>query len=208
MGQLALSGIWEVVLVEKATPWGVPAADVTLLTTLRAAASAAFAKVQDKTMRTHMDVVVCQEAFKALIGHMRYLKANFFNCPPRTEEEMESLGLSTRKPPVPVPAPTTCPEIDIDTSMLRQLSVRYRDAGSTTWGKPAGVRGADIRWAISDTPVTETAKLTHAAFDTATPHTIHFTGDDRGKTVYISARWQNTTDGVGPFGEIVAAIIP
>jgi hypothetical protein len=201
-----MSVLWLEVLADKSSDWGVPSADVTLLSTLRSAASAAYVKVQDKTTRTHMDVVVCREAFKALILHMRYLKANFFNCPPRTEEEMESLGLSTRKPPVP--APTTCPEIDIDTSMIRQLSVRYRDAGSTTWGKPEGVRGADIRWAISDIPVTDTAALTQAAFDTATPHTIHFTGDDRGKTVYICARWQNTTEGVGPFGEIVAAIIP
>ncbi|MDR2898359.1 MAG: hypothetical protein LBU99_06030, partial [Spirochaetaceae bacterium] len=75
-------------------------------------------------------------------------------------------------------------------------------------GKPEGVRGIEFKWAILDTPPVSLDDLIHSAVDTATPHTFEFDERDRGKSLYICPRWENTRGQKGPWGEIEKAIIP
>jgi hypothetical protein len=74
--------------------------------------------------------------------------------------------------------------------------------------KPAGQHGAEIRWAISDTPVVDVAALARSSFDTRTPFTLEFQGHERGQTVYFCLCWENTRGEKGPWSEIQSAIIP
>jgi hypothetical protein len=41
-----------------------------------------------------------------------------------------------------------------------------------------------------------------------TPHTLQFTEEDRGKTVYIALRWQNERGNTGPWSDIKSTVIP
>jgi hypothetical protein len=41
-----------------------------------------------------------------------------------------------------------------------------------------------------------------------TPHSLDFPEEERGKTVYIAAAWQNERGIIGPWSEIQNAIIP
>jgi hypothetical protein len=70
------------------------------------------------------------------------------------------------------------------------------------------VHGAEIAWAILDTPPVNWDALTHSSFDTHTPFRLTFGGDQRGKTLYFALRWENTTGEKGPWNEIQNAIIP
>jgi hypothetical protein len=74
--------------------------------------------------------------------------------------------------------------------------------------KPYGVRGAEIRWAILPAPPTSQDDLVHSEFDTRTPYIFQFDIPQAGKTLYVCARWENTTGQKGPWSEIVSAIIP
>jgi hypothetical protein len=107
-----------------------------------------------------------------------------------------------------VPPPSTHPDFEIDTAELRQLTIHFRDAGSTHRGKPAGVHGAEICWEFLNAPPEKIEDLKRSEFDTATPHTLRFDESDRGKRVYICLRWENNKGDKGPWGEIMEAIVP
>jgi hypothetical protein len=127
-----------------------------------------------------------------------------------TDSDRESLGLPIRKTTrTPAPVATTYPEFEINCSMIRQLTIQFYDQGKQkTKGKPAGQHGAELRWGISDTQVIDAEDLSHSAFDTRTPFTLTFQGHDRGKTVYLCLRWENTRGEKGPWSDIKSAIIP
>jgi hypothetical protein len=103
----------------------------------------------------------------------------------------------------------TYPAYEIDSSTIRRLGVHFFDQKKkSTRGKPQGQHGAEIRWAILDSPPTKISDLTNSAFNTHSPFILDFDEDQRGKTVYFCLRWENTRGEKGPWSEIVSAIIP
>jgi hypothetical protein len=110
--------------------------------------------------------------------------------------------------PTPSGRPETYPEAEVDTSVIRQLTIRFWDSATKKRAKPAGVHGAEIRWALRDTPPSSEAELVNSDFDTASPFTLGFDEADRGRRVYFCLRWESTTNLKGPFGEISMAVIP
>jgi hypothetical protein len=109
---------------------------------------------------------------------------------------------------VRITAPTTFPEAETDTSIIRQITIRFWDSGSKKRGKPHGVHGAEIRWVLLDHPPASKAELINSDFATASPFTLRFGEEDRGKRLYFCLRWESTTNLKGPFGEIYSAVIP
>ncbi|MDR3193676.1 MAG: hypothetical protein LBT76_00110 [Tannerella sp.] len=129
--------------------------------------------------------------------------------PEVTDEDRINLGLHVPDDnPTPKPKPTTQIEATIDPSIIMQLTLRYRNAGSQSHAKPDGVHGAEIRWNILATPPASTEDLIHSEFSTRSPHTFTFDEDRRGKTVYFRLRWENTRGQKGPWSELYSAIIP
>jgi hypothetical protein len=126
-----------------------------------------------------------------------------------TDDDLKAMGIYIDpKHPSRNPAPDTKVEFEIDSSMIRRLIVRYRDAGSDSYAKPHGVHGVEIRWAILSTPPVKVDDLINSSFDTHTPFTLEFDEDQRGQTVYFCLRWEGTAGLKGPWSEIVHAIIP
>jgi hypothetical protein len=41
-----------------------------------------------------------------------------------------------------------------------------------------------------------------------TPHAIPFQEEERGRTVYIAAAWQNERGNIGQWSEILSAVVP
>ncbi|GMO63641.1 MAG: hypothetical protein Ta2A_10880 [Treponemataceae bacterium] len=144
---------------------------------------------------------------KAIRG---YVAAYLAHNPLVTEEDKAALGIPIYKQgKSPVPAPTTSPQLEPDTGTRRQVLVCYRDEDSNRRGKPKGVRGIDVRWAILDAPPTDLSQLTNAEFDTKAPLAIVFGEADRGKKVFMCGRWEIDREGIaGPWGDVEEAIIP
>ena len=88
------------------------------------------------------------------------------------------------------------------------FKIKFWNAGSKSKAKPPGTQGAEFGWIISDTPPTDWSQLKHSSFDTRSPITFTFEGEQRGKTFYFAARWENTNGEKGPWSEIKAVIIP
>jgi hypothetical protein len=104
--------------------------------------------------------------------------------------------------------PETYPEAEADTSVIRQITIHFWDNVTKKRGKPHGVHGAEIRWAILVHAPVSVDELTSSDFDTASPFTLKFDESQRGQRVYFSLRWETTTNLKGPFGEIYSAVIP
>jgi hypothetical protein len=125
------------------------------------------------------------------------------------EEDKRNYGIHTPDPtPSPVTAPTSFPEAKADTSVIRLVGIHFWDSVTKKRGKPHGVHGAEIRWAVLDRPPVSVAELAHSDFDTASPFTLTFDETDRGKRLYFCLRWETNTNLKGPDGEIYSAIIP
>jgi hypothetical protein len=104
--------------------------------------------------------------------------------------------------------PDSYPEAEPDTSVLRQITIRFWDSVTKKRGKPHGVHGAEIRWAILDHDPASVDELTNSDFDTASPFALKFDENQRGKRVYFCLRWETNTNLKGPYGEIYNAVIP
>ncbi|WP_062429633.1 hypothetical protein [Treponema endosymbiont of Eucomonympha sp.] len=170
---------------------------------------AAYARAEDPN-RGAADVLAKKEARAALETKARsVVRAHLAYGDTVTDDDRALMGLPLHdKTRTPVPAPHTYPTFEINTGVLRQLTLRFRDHDSSGWAKPEGAHGAEIRWDILPVPTVNPDALTHSAFSTRSPHTLVFSGDERGKTAYICLRWENTTGEKGPWGEISSAIVP
>ena len=126
-----------------------------------------------------------------------------------TDDYRLEMGIAIRPTHrTPAPVPTTYPIFTIDSSVIRRLTVNFRDQNSNRKAKPAGVSGAMIRWAILDTVPKDVEALINSALDPTSPFTLDFTESQRGKKVYFCLSWQNTKGEKGPWSEIGVAIVP
>jgi hypothetical protein len=193
----------------RAAAWGIAESKVAALQALKNTYAEKLAAAKAPN-RGKADVLAKNEARDALEAAMRpFVKAHLAYNEDVTDEDRVKMDIPTHKnKPSPIPPPSTHPDFDIDTAELRQLTIHFRDEGSTRRGKPAGVHGAEICWDFLNAPPENIGELKKSEFDTATPHTLHFDEGDRGKRVYICVRWENNKGDKGPWGEIMEAIIP
>jgi hypothetical protein len=127
-----------------------------------------------------------------------------------SDEDLVSMGMPARNTGrTPSPVEKSYPDYEIDSSTIRRLAIHYFDPTKrATRGKPPGQHGAEIRWAILDSPPKSINELVNSSFITRSPLILDFDESQRGKTVYFCLRWENTRGEKGPWSEIVSAIIP
>jgi hypothetical protein len=191
------------------TRWQVPSPDATLGQPL-ADFEAAFQAYLDPN-HGKIDTVRKNDTRKIVEKLIRtYVSAYLAHNPLVTEEDKTAMEITIYKTTrSPVPAPTTSPQLKPDTGTRRHIHVYYQDENSTRRGKPAGVRGVEIRWAVLDAPPADIAQLTNSSFDTKAPLDLEFSEADRGKKVFMCGRWEIDREGIkGPWGDIEEAIIP
>jgi hypothetical protein len=177
----------------------------TKLDVAEAPATRTKGSIDDKNVAKKSLVHAIREAVQ------RYLAHN----PDVTQKDHDDLGLPNYKTTrTPIPPPTDLVEL-----LLRQLAghrveVTFFPVSTNSTAKerreakPYGVRGAELAWAVLPEPPKSLADLTHSAFDTRSPYMFQFDIPDAGKTLYVCARWENTTGQKGPWGDIQNAIIP
>jgi hypothetical protein len=189
--------------------FNVPETALTPIQTLLTAYETAFEAAQNPN-RGKVDVLQKDEARDALKAAIRpFVKAYLAYNPAVSDADKENMGLplhdTTR---TPTPPPSTIPEADIDSSIIRQLTIHYKDNGSEKRGKPQGVHGVEIRSGLQENPPASVEELKGSAFDTASPYTFTYDESERGKKVFFCLRWENAKGEKGPWSEIYSAIIP
>jgi hypothetical protein len=169
----------------------------------------AWSAYQEPATRTPLITFEKNEARKVFEKPLRLLVRNLEVNPKVSDDDRRAMGvpiLSSSR--TPSPDPTSYPDFDVDSSLIRFLKIFFRDRGSERRAKPKGVHGCEIRWAVLDLPQVHVNDLVNSSFDTRSPFTLEFDDELRGKTVYFCLRWENTRGTKGPWSEIVSAIIP
>jgi hypothetical protein len=197
-------------LTTKITPWKIPQADVTELNNLSTAFANALAVTENPATRTKVTTQVKNTARKNAEDKARMVVRSYVTYNPAvTDADREAIGLPIHKTThTPVHIPTTFPEAEVRLPAPGVVEIHFRDTESEHKAKPVGVHGAEITYAILDTPPVDWDELTHSTFDTHTPQRLTFKGAERGKTLYFALRWENTRGEKGPWSEIQSVIIP
>jgi hypothetical protein len=191
--------------------WGITEADFARLLALQSDYLAKYAIAENPETRTPTAILAKNKARDVYIKEIRLIvKAHITYNPVVTDEDRKNMNLPIHKTTrTPVQVATTYPDIDIDSSTIRRLILHFFDQGQKkSKAKPSGQHGAEIRWAMLDTPPASLKDLVNSSFDTHTPFTLEFDQNERGRTVYFCLRWENTRGDKGPWSEIMSAIIP
>jgi hypothetical protein len=159
---------------------------------------------------THAAIVAKQECRRAYEKFLRDFVNKYIRYNDAvTDSDRANMGLpilSTKRTPSPVPS--TYPEHEVDTSVIRRITIHFKDNGASSKAKPRGVHGAEMRWVISPAQPARIEDMPHTAFDTHTPLTLEFTEEQRGNRLYFALCWINTRGDRGPWSEIGMAIVP
>jgi hypothetical protein len=198
------------IIVQILTRLGIPQAALTAVDTLRLTWNSKYAIAEAPTTRTKAAVREKNVARRSLEKALRaFIKEYLTYNSKMTDGDRDNLRLPIHKTTrTPSPDPKTKPGLRIDSSVIRQLIIFFRDEDSDSRAKPEGVHGVELRWAILDAFPASIDALIHSAFDTKSPFTLIFDESDRGKMVFFCLRWENTRGVKGPWSEIVMAIIP
>jgi len=165
----------------------------------------------EKTLVPHIPQLTTEKN-RVRITTERALRAfinRFLRWPPVSDLERDKMGIRNWDTiRTPQAAPTTVPEIEADTSVIRRISLRLRDFGATHWAKPEHVHGMELTWGIKDARPEHVGALPHFETETANPVVLTFEEDERGKRVFFAARWINNRAQGGPWSDIESAFIP
>jgi hypothetical protein len=175
---------------------------------------AAFENWMNPAERTQTKTTVLQDAENEFVPVYRqfyngYMKEN----PLVTNEDLVDCGFPKRRSGGGTPArkPTTLIEMETDTSNPAEVTIHYHDAESLGIAKPAGVHGGEFVYVVraaGEPAPKDWKELTNSVFDTRTPLTLTFTGEQRGMILYFASRWENTRGEKGPWNAILWVIIP
>jgi hypothetical protein len=86
--------------------------------------------------------------------------------------------------------------------------IHFRSFEKKGKGKPYGVHGAEISWALLEYPPVNLSDLTNTSFKTRPPLTLTFDYSKRGQTLYFAMAWVNTRGEKGPWSRIMNVIVP
>ena len=223
---------WVEKLKVKGAAWGIPNNVVTELEEFVESAEEMQAQAVSPNatpaIRHRRDRFVAE-----MVAFMRDLRRRRFFVPPLNEENLIELGL-----PVPDTVRTdhinVTEEVDfvLEIEGIRQVHVRCSKALRTfelrslrqaqtphiypgvlrsKTPKPSGIagwHGAVLDWGIFDAPPAEPDDLTNHTMASRTPHTLQFTEEERGRTVYVALRWQNERGNTGPWSDIKSTVVP
>jgi len=172
---------------------------------------AEWGEAYERTLRPHIPQLTAEKnrVRREVERALRAFINRFLRWPPVTDLDRDKMGVrnwDTIRTPQPVPS--TIPEIEVDTSVIRRLSMRLRDFGAGSWGKPDHVHGMEFAWGIADARPGAVGELPHLETETANPIVLFFEEDERGLRVFFAARWINNTAQAGPWSDVESAVIP
>jgi hypothetical protein len=188
--------------------WGFTEEEIFELTRLHADARIAFDR-NNGPGRGPATAAALKTTMDSLVAFMRDIRRRRIFVPPLSNADLARLGLRPHDTtPTPQPVPSSVPEIETITSVIRELRFRLRDFGSKHWGKPEHVHGFEFLWLIADARPAHVGHLSNIVTGTRNPVVLMFDEADRGKRVFFAARWVNNTLQPGPWSDIESAVIP
>jgi hypothetical protein len=222
--QLEMAKTWKTVLTANGTAWGMSSGQVAALDGLVAACDAADALVRGDDTRVNR--ATRRQTYKDLETWCREVKRMYLNEPPRSAQQIISLGLKphdtthTKKP-----VPTGFVELTVTYPGPHTVLVHAAPAA----GSPPDLEGANygvrLYWGVMPPggasvdvalgPLRELTRppvngdeLPHSVFFRRKKKKMDFLQEDSGKTAYLCARYENSKGEAGGWGVMISVVIP
>jgi hypothetical protein len=196
--------------VANQTRWDISASAIAALDAPIKNFDDALAVSENPETRTSAAIRKRDEARDALEYVLRpFIQGRIYNNRNVTDDDILAMGLPVHdRKPTQHPDREDTPEFFFSSKAPAVLDIGFRAKNTKARGKPKDAHGVEFRMLISDTPPKDWSELTRSEFATRSPLRVTFTGDERGKRIYIAARWENNRGGKGPWSEILDTIIP
>jgi hypothetical protein len=166
----------------------------------------------DRVTRSHLTAKAKDAAREELEPEVRWLEMALKSNKSVSIESLISLNINLNRGGYRTPneAPTDIVKHNIFVGIIRHILIYFGITGKKIIlrGKPKGVYGAEVRWAILDHVPLNISELHESEFSTRSPFDFEFSEEDRGKIFYFCIRWENTTGKKGPWSEIFEVRIP
>lgn len=195
-----------------ATAWTIPAAKITALATLRSAYELKYAVANNKNTQSPAATAARDASWKVLeVALIDLYDHNILNNVAIAQVDKVALNIHFNggNTNLPTPAQTTSPIISLVGEEISVLHVVYSDSSNpSTHYKPANVAFCELCYKVGEPAPTNIAECVER-YNVARSHEgIVFAPEQRGKTVFAYARWVNKNGKVGPWGNLVTALIP
>jgi hypothetical protein len=190
--------------------WGISSSSYSSLNAPVVAFDNALRISEDPATRTPAAIRLRDDLRATLEGSFRpFVQGQLYHNPLVTDADLLTMGLPPHDhTPTSVPPPDKEPELEFATPSPAIVEIRFSGKDEKGHAKPKGVHGLELRWTFADTPPIDWSELAHSEFATHSPLRLTFEGHDRGKWLYVAARWESTRGETGPWTEIVSAIVP
>jgi hypothetical protein len=224
--QIHLTDTWLQVFQTKAGDWGIPAANVTSLTTANTNAKNILAFVKNGA-RTPASVVQCNVAFKELETEARFIKKHWLLSPPLTPADLVMLllnqgdgtyspiGVPEGQPMLTVTYPGGPHLLTVRTGPLpnTQPPDTRGDYGYAIYRGIMPQGGATLEQAAGAQhylmkPPLDGEGLLHYRFTRRKLEQVSFAAEEAGMTVYFCACYENRKGDAGKWGPVVSAVVP
>jgi len=181
------------ITTERATAWGIPAAELTELTAKRGTAQTKLTASTgpDGSPRVKAE---CNTAFAELKSLMRHMKNHHFQKPELSDGDFTALGLAI---PDNTRTPVPKPEAEAPFTLKRE---GYMQALVHHGKRPYGVNGALLRYVVlaPGAPAPGFEQLSESMLLTRINEYLDFPDTLEGHTLYASLQWQNDKGEKGP----------
>jgi hypothetical protein len=222
--QLELARTWKTVLAANGAAWGLSTAQLAELDARTAGCEAADTLVRDDDTRANR--AARKQAYQELEGFCREVKRMYLIEPPRTAQQIISMGLKPKdRTHTKKPAPQGFVELTVTYPGPHTVTVHAAQAAGSPpdpeganygirlyWGlMPHG--GATVEAALGPKreltrPPVNGDELPHSLFFRGKKKTLDFLQEDSGKTAYLCARYENSKGETGGWGVMLHVIIP
>ena len=196
-GLLAWAAHAASVLADGPNVYSLSAAQVTAFTTAFAAYDQAMAACA-KAVRIPSAVTTKNQKRSALVVQMRLLSNYVNGIATVTDAQKQDLGLTIRRKPRPVPAPSQPPVLHVVATNGRTVTLELHATTGSKRGRPAGVASASVFTAMSAQIPTEISAYVFYANLTRTQFDVTFDDSATANTAWVTAFWSNARGESGP----------
>jgi hypothetical protein len=198
-------------ITPKAKDWGIVDEKVTKMNASFTDYNAKYGITNNPTTRSPAATIARNAAWDVLAVDLNDIyKHDLLNNDAITPAEKEALHIHVSAGGGTIsPAPTTTPIVSLTSEEIGALRVVYSDSSAPgTHYKPDNVVFCELWYQIGGTAPVTPAECNEKANISRSHAPLQFAPEQRGKAVYVFARWVNRNGKTGPWSGMVTALVP
>jgi len=198
-------------ITPKAKDWGVPDERVTKMTASFADYDAKYAVTSNPTTRSPAATASRNATWEVMNADLNDVYKHYLlNNDAISPADKEALHIHETGGGGSIsPTPITTPFITLTSEEIGALRVVYSDSSAPgTHYKPDNVAFCELWYQIGGTAPATPTDCNESANISRSHAPLQFAPADRGKAVYVFARWVNRNGKTGPWSGMVTALVP